>query len=143
MTNDEPGPSGTASVFVQMRDGDRIWELAAAAAPDGRLSIEVAGSGPDGSVQADLRGTAPPHDLARLGRLLLMAATSEALPTTADFVAEQRRRHPNAYRPWTTADDERLAELAQDGGNGGRSHGGVRAQPRGHRLPAEAARPRR
>jgi hypothetical protein len=47
--------------------------------------------------------------------LLLLAAASPTVPLQADFVADQRRRHPNAYRSWTVRDDERLSARAAEG----------------------------
>ena len=44
---------------------------------------------------------------------MLQSSTTGQAP--AGFVQAQRRHHPNAYRPWSTEDDELLARHAAQG----------------------------
>ncbi|MGW9557550.1 hypothetical protein ACWGSK_23915 [Nocardiopsis sp. NPDC055551] len=81
--------------------------------PDGRVSIEAVGFTDDGEITTNLSGVLPAEIMATLGWLMLQSSATGQAP--AGFVREQRRHHPNAYRPWSTEDDELLARHAAQG----------------------------
>jgi hypothetical protein len=59
-------------------------------------------------------GGAYPYDTLRLARLLFNEPMTRETPSLSGFDAI-RARHPNAYLPWDTAQDEKLRELFVNG----------------------------
>ncbi len=127
-----------SQIHIQASQDGRRYALNVEAV-DGGHQVELVGCDADGQVLLDWRGTLPAAaDLGVLARLLTAAAavTGVPAPRPAATVAQQRARHANAARPWTAADDERLAELAAQPGTTipdlmrefGRSRGAIRAR---------------
>ncbi|WP_147453907.1 hypothetical protein [Nocardiopsis sp. Huas11] len=122
-------------------DGER-WELVTESTGDGRLAVEVLGSDRDGEILTRLEGEVPADDLARVGRLFLEAAAHGAVDadnethrSLAAHMERERRRHPNAYAPWTEEDDARLVARANEGASVtelmaefGRGRGAIRSR---------------
>ncbi|MFE3456462.1 hypothetical protein ACFXKD_02880 [Nocardiopsis aegyptia] len=98
------------------------WELVAEPTGDGRLAVDALGSDGDGEIHTRLEGVVPADHLACVGRLFLDAAEHAAAPgpgephrTQAAQVERERRKHPNAYAPWSQEDDARLAARVNEG----------------------------
>lgn len=140
-----PTPAGPR-VTLGLEEDSRRYEIALATTVDDRLALEITASDADGEILTRLEGVVAREDLTRLGRLLTRtpalakdllkpARPARSAKPASDRVEDERRHHPNAYKPWTDADDARLTELAKGGATTaelcaafGRNSGAIRSR---------------
>lgn len=95
---------------------DRTIRVRASYRYGGDVTVDLAIENGEGERCGNLAGTVAPADLLSASKavasLLAAVATVLGQPATdksAEF-EEVRRRYPNAYKPWTTAEEARLIE---------------------------------
>lgn len=130
---------------LELTQHGRRYVLAANRTVDGRLMIELNGSGADGEQVAELSGSVPATDLGLLVDLvdLLKGRCGEENKSATSLVDQQRLEHAAAYHGWTDEQDDELQRLAsQPGGTVkviaaalGRSEGAIRSRLRRLREP--------
>jgi hypothetical protein len=96
--------------------GDRTIRVRASYRYGGDVSVDLAIEDGEGQRCGELTGTVATADLLPASKVLasLLAAVATVLGHTdtgksVEF-EELRRRYPNAYKPWTTAEEARLIE---------------------------------
>ena len=102
-------------------EGDRTYHITATAMPDGRTAICFL-SGPVNSPDLnELSGIIAKEDLVVIARAFKPELTSIAawhgisLDDRASRIGDVRRRHPNAFAPWTAEQEQTLLELHRAG----------------------------
>jgi hypothetical protein len=100
--------------------GSRVYRIMATALPDGRTSVCLR-SGLIGSPLNELSGVIAKEDLAMVADVvrpeLAAIAAWYGIPFDDPTQVSSRRRrlHPNAYAPWTAAQEQKLLELHRKG----------------------------
>jgi hypothetical protein len=109
------------SLEREVIEGGRLYHITASILPDGRTEISVR-SGPVDAIELnELSGFIAREDLPVIARIIKPELASIAawqgiqLDDRSYTVAERRREHPNAYRSWTEAEEQRLLELYRTG----------------------------
>lgn len=118
--DDEPRPA-QMSLEREVTDGGRTYQITASILPDGRTELSVRSGPVDAMELNELSGIIAREDLPVIARILKPELASIAawqgiqLDDRAYTLAERRREHPNAYRSWSEAEEQRLLELYRTG----------------------------
>jgi hypothetical protein len=125
---DQPGP---AELRREIRRRGRVYELVVRLTDGGRADVSFESRDEDDRVLSDVRGVIVVDDIGPAARMIakelagLVALRGEARrprpgratrpDDRAYVVADLRQVHPNAHRPWSQVDDERLRARFREG----------------------------
>ncbi|PZG10633.1 hypothetical protein C1I95_27850 [Micromonospora craterilacus] len=111
----------TVDVVRETRRGDRRYRIRATYNDEQHVQLDVRIFDDSGATLGRLSGAVDVNDVAASGRAVasllgaIAAALGQGTVVERLSVGEVRRRHPNAYEPWSPEDEERLTERYQAG----------------------------
>lgn len=122
--NDAPTDGATPTQMTlerEVTEGDRTYQVTATAMPDGRTAICFLSGATNSDQFNELSGVIAKEDVAIIARAFRPELTGIAawhgvnLDSDANGLTALRLKHPNAYMPWTSEQEELLLELHKEG----------------------------